>query len=142
MTAGGERTFVDSNVWVYVFDHRDSKKQARARTIIDGLADDVVVSTQVVQETYWNLVRKLKAPASDAAALAAEMLELPTIQVSPDLILAAIGRSRKDPATSFWDALIVEAALAGGCTRLVSEDLQHGRVFDRKLRVENPFGGT
>ena len=28
---------------------------------------------------------------------------------------------------SFYDALIVASALAAGCTRLLSEDLQHGR---------------
>ena len=39
---------------------------------------------------------------------------------------------------SFWDALIVAAALEAGCTRLLTEDLQHGQVIEG-LRVENPF---
>jgi predicted nucleic acid-binding protein len=39
---------------------------------------------------------------------------------------------------SFYDALIVAAALDAGCTRLISEDLQHDQRIDR-LRIENPF---
>ena len=42
---------------------------------------------------------------------------------------------------SFYDSLIVAAALEGGCTRLLSEDLQHGQQIDG-LRVENPFLGA
>ena len=53
------------------------------------------------------------------------------------MILAAVARSTAD-GVAFWDGLIVEAALSAGCTRMLTEDLQHGRVFDG-LRVENPF---
>ena len=41
---------------------------------------------------------------------------------------------------SFWDALVVRAALASGCARLLSEDLQHGQRFEG-LEVVNPFVG-
>jgi predicted nucleic acid-binding protein len=39
---------------------------------------------------------------------------------------------------SFYDSLIIAAALEAGCTRLLSEDLQHGQVIEG-LRIENPF---
>lgn len=42
---------------------------------------------------------------------------------------------------SFWDALIIEAARRAGAVRLVSEDLQRGRVI-AGVAVENPFGGV
>jgi predicted nucleic acid-binding protein len=53
------------------------------------------------------------------------------------MVRAAISASRTE-SLSFWDALIVEAARSRGCTRLLSEDLQDGRMFGR-IRVENPF---
>jgi predicted nucleic acid-binding protein len=53
------------------------------------------------------------------------------------MVFRAISRSRRH-TLSLWDALIVEAALARGCTRLLSEDLQDGRRFGG-LVVENPF---
>jgi len=54
------------------------------------------------------------------------------------MILAAIVRVRT-ARISFWDALIVEAALTAGASTLLTEDLQDGQVFDGLLRVENPF---
>lgn len=57
--------------------------------------------------------------------------------IKPDLVLAAIDlhRLRK---LSFWDALVVRSAVAGGCGRLLTEDLLDGQVIDG-VRVENPF---
>lgn len=40
---------------------------------------------------------------------------------------------------SFYDSLIVAAALETGCTTLYSEDLHHGQVIDGKLEIQNPF---
>ena len=62
----------------------------------------------------------------------------PVVQVDVPIILAAIERVRT-ASISFWDALIVEAALIAGASTLLTEDLQDGQVFDGVLRVENPF---
>ncbi|WP_406872810.1 PIN domain-containing protein [Aminobacter sp. P9b] len=43
---------------------------------------------------------------------------------------------------SFYDALVVAAALRANCTTLWSEDMQHGRVIDGRLRILNPFAGS
>jgi len=40
---------------------------------------------------------------------------------------------------SFWDSLIVASALHNGCTTLCSEDLAHGMMIEKTLRVTNPF---
>ena len=66
-----------------------------------------------------------------------ELAVLPVVQVDTHLIFLAISRSQKDQV-SFWDALIIEAALVGGAFCLYSEDLQHGRIVE-DLRIENPF---
>ena len=55
------------------------------------------------------------------------------------LVLRGVSLSREH-GLSLWDALIVEAARAAGCARLLTEDLQHGRRFGA-VRVENPFRG-
>jgi len=59
------------------------------------------------------------------------------VTVDPELILAAIDLHRLE-SLSFWDALIVRAAQRVGCSVLHSEDLEHGRSYD-KLRVLDPF---
>jgi predicted nucleic acid-binding protein len=62
---------------------------------------------------------------------------LDVVPVQLDLVLGAIDLHRLH-SISFWDALIVRCASAAGCTRLLTEDLQHGQLIDG-VRVENPF---
>jgi predicted nucleic acid-binding protein len=51
--------------------------------------------------------------------------------------LRALGLSKRY-GFSIWDGLIVAAASEARCTKLLTEDLQHGQVIDG-LRIENPF---
>lgn len=48
-------------------------------------------------------------------------------------------RLRETDALSYWDSLIVAAALDAGCTTLYSEDMQHGQIFERCITIVNPF---
>lgn len=40
---------------------------------------------------------------------------------------------------SYWDSLIISAALRTNCNILYTEDLQNGQVIDNKLTISNPF---
>jgi predicted nucleic acid-binding protein len=135
------RTFVDTNVLVYLFDAGSPRKQETARAIVSelGRSGRAVVSTQVLQELYVTVTRKLSPPLSSAEGAAATegLTALSIVQIDTPMILAAIARCR-EASISLWDSLIVEAALAGQCDLLLSEDLQDGRAFG-SLRVENPF---
>lgn len=59
------------------------------------------------------------------------------IATEPQLIVSA-SRLEEEHSLSFWDALIVQAAIQVGAERLVSEDLQDRRRFG-ELTIENPF---
>lgn len=85
------------------------------------------------------VTRKLSTPMSGDDALQAlqRLAVYSTVQIDATLIIRAAERYRRD-MLSFRDGLIVEAALAGGATRLLSEDLQHGREV-AGLVIENPF---
>ncbi len=135
------RTFLDTNVLVYLFDADAPGKQARARETLARALEQgaVVVSTQVLQEFFVTVTRKLARPlpATEAEVALRRLIELPVVQVDPDMILAAAVSGRRD-RISFWDALILAAASAAGCGEVLSEDLQHGRSFGR-VRVVNPF---
>jgi predicted nucleic acid-binding protein len=138
------RAFLDTNVLVYAYDDSSSAKQQRARELVETLANDerALLSTQVLQEFYVVVTRRLQVPVlEDVAQEAVEtLLALPIVQVTPALIVDGIRRSRVDQL-ALWDALIVEAALAGGASVLYSEDLQDGRRFG-DLQIVNPFHGT
>ena len=135
-----DRTFLDTNVLLYLFDVGEPAKSRIARRAYDALAPgDGVLSTQVLQEFYWNARRKLRPPLGTDAALRS-LLDLSaheTVVVGVPLIAAAVARGAED-RLAFWDALVVESALEARCTRLLTEDLRHGRRFG-PLRVENPF---
>ncbi len=135
------RTFFDTNVLVYLFDNRDPEKKIRAQQVFAEESERglVVLSTQVLQEFYWAVTRKLASPLTREVGeeRVRDFCELPLVRVDSPMILAAITRSRSQ-RFAFWDALIVEAALKAGAKRLLTEDLQHGqRIGD--LTVENPF---
>lgn len=135
------RVFFDTNILVYLYDEDAAEKKDRARDLFktEANAGRIVLSTQVLQEFYVVVTRKLAVPLAPEAAedVVRNLSILPIVHIDAERILAAISRSRQRQF-SFWDALIIEAALTGGADRLLSEDLQHGQVIDG-LRIENPF---
>ncbi len=134
--------FFDTNVLVYTVDRRDPTKQATAQALVgQALATGSgVISFQVVQETLNALTRRARQvmPAADAADLLAELLvPMWTVHPSAKLYGKALEVQGRQ-GFSFYDSLIVAAALQAGCKRLYSEDLQHGQKVG-SLRIENPF---
>jgi predicted nucleic acid-binding protein len=134
-----DRVFLDTNILLYLFDTDSPEKQLRARALIEqyGFAEEAFISTQVVQEFYANVTRKLKVLEQRALAAAQQLCRFPMVQVSISMILTAIEIAQRH-RLSFWDSLIVQAATVAGCSMLLTEDLQHGSQIGN-LRIENPF---
>lgn len=138
------RSFLDTNVLVYLFDRSDPAKQARAREVVRegaGGDEDYVVSTQVLLEFYAVVTSKLEPPlAHDTAVRVVERLSaLPVVAPSPGMVVEAM-QFAHEHVLSIWDALIVRAARAAICDRILTEDLADGSVLGG-VRVENPFLG-
>jgi predicted nucleic acid-binding protein len=135
------RSFFDTNVLVYLFDEDAPEKKARARQLLETEVQEgrAILSTQVLQEFYVAVTRKLARPlpAEDAERAVRNLTAFPLVQVDAAMMMSAVGRSQK-LQYSFWEALIIEAALIGGAHLLYSEDLQHGRKIDG-LEIQNPF---
>lgn len=133
--------FADTNILVYAFDSSEPEKQEIAQQMLEryGNAGELMLSTQVLQEFFVTVTHKLTKPlsAETAQSLVRSFSLYPVVQVMPDLIQSAIERYRQE-SFSFWDSLVVEAALAGDCQILLSEDMQDGREIGQ-LRIENPF---
>ena len=133
--------FFDTNILVYLFDQDVPDKRDRAKVLFqqEVEAGRFVTSTQVLQEFYVAATRNLAVPlpVADAEEAVRALADLSIVPVDSSMILSAIDRSRS-MQVSFWDALIIEAALSVGATCLLTEDLQHGRQIDG-LRITNPF---
>jgi predicted nucleic acid-binding protein len=135
------KTFLDSNILVYSVDESPAEKakHERAVELLSAQPENLVVSTQVLQEFYVVTTRKLKNPLSEEVAARAVrgIAKLDVVGVDVPLVLSAVDTSRT-AQVSLWDALIIEAASRAGCERVLSEDLNEGRVI-RGVRIENPF---
>ena len=140
MNAG--RHFLDTNIFVYTFDLQAKKKAKRAENLIaEALASGAgMISYQVAQEFISVARRPFRTPMSF------EQIErywhttlrpLLLVHSSPGLIISALDVARRDQI-SWYDSLIVAAAIQGDCAVLYSEDMQHGRRFGDCV-VHNPF---
>ncbi len=134
--------FIDTNVFIYHLDATDARKQAIAEAIVrEALAGGkACISFQVIQECLNTVLRKAAVTLSPEAArsyldaVLAPLLQVPASVALYQRALDVQGRWR----FSFYDSLIVAAALDTGCRQLLSEDLQHGQRIET-LTVHNPF---
>lgn len=133
------RTFLDTNVLVYMFDSADLVKQDRALAAFASVpAESAVISAQVLSE-FASACSRLADPLShdDIDDALASLSRLSTVPVSADLVLRARA-IRKTASVSHWDAQIIAAAADAGCERILTEDLQHGQAI-AGIRIESPF---
>ncbi len=136
------RFFLDTNIFVYSFDRTAAAKNRRATQLIREAVSTRkgIVSYQVVQEFFNLALRRFAEPMSVPEAeqyLGAVFRPLLAVQSSLALVSEAL-RLTDRYRLSWYDSLIVAAAIEGGCGVLYSEDLQHGHRFGQ-LKVENPF---
>lgn len=134
--------FLDTNVIVYSFDSDAPEKQARSRSLIAAALQNhsATISYQVVQEFLNVATRKFASPMTGDQAsdyLNAVLMPLCTVWPSGALYTAALS-VRDETGFTFYDALIVAGAIEASCKRLLTEDLQDGRVV-RGLKIVNPF---
>lgn len=134
-----ERVFLDTNVLVYADDLDAGPKRDRARAVVrEHVASGAaVLSTQVLQEFFAIATRKLGLAPEVARARVEAFAQLDVVLIRTELIVGAIDLHRLR-SLSFWDALVVRSAVAAGCSRLLTEDLNHGQVIEG-VRIENPF---
>jgi len=133
------KAFLDANILVYAQDRDSPAKRRRSREVIAALAESGagVISTQVLQEFYVAVTRKLGVAPLAAKGVLQTFKVFEIVQTSPDLIEDAIDCSVLN-GVSFWDALVVVAAAASGCTVVYSEDLNPGQTI-QGVRIDNPF---
>jgi predicted nucleic acid-binding protein len=131
--------FFDTNVVVYAYDRMDTVKCERARALLEAHALDgsLTLSTQVLQETYAVLIRKALVEPAKALFAVETLAASRVVGSNASFVLDALRLAQRH-RLSVWDALIVQAALAAGCTTLFTEDLQAGQRFGN-LEVVNPF---
>ena len=132
-------TFVDTNILLYAISTH-SEEAGKTRTAKTILSDpNLTLSVQVLQEFYVQATRPTRTDPlthQEATALIQYWLRHRIVPITAQVMLDALD-IKKRYQTSYWDAAILAAAVAG-CTKLLSEDLNPGQNYD-SIRVINPF---
>lgn len=136
-----DKAFVDTNILVYAHDTALGAKHDRALALIERLwvSRSGVLSTQVLQELRISLRKKVARPFSDEETrqVIEDYLSWEIVVNTPASILDAMEIETRHKV-SFWDALILSAALSSGAGVLYSEDLSDGQAYG-PIRVVNPL---
>lgn len=133
MSAGD--TFFDTSVLFYLLSN-DVRKADRVEAL---LAHRGIISVQVLNEFTAVALRKVGLPLLEIREILDTVRAVCTVEpltaTTHDRGMEIFERYK----FSFYDSVIVAAALIVGAKVLYSEDLQHGQVIDRQLRIVNPF---
>ena len=132
--------FLDTNIFVYMLDGSDDLKRRRAEELVQRSLSRGTgcISYQVVQETLNVAIKKLGFADEDSRTLLSDILA-PLWTVYPSAGLYERGLEvRARYRFSFYDSIIIAGAIESGCTRLLTEDLQHGQRI-QSLTIEDPF---
>ena len=133
------RSFIDTNVLVYAEASDVPAKQRMALDLLKQLFESTtgVLSTQVLQE-YCNVaIKKLKLPLAHIRAQLDLYEQFEVVQVTPTIIRAGLDL-HQTRSVSFYDAIVLASAQTAGCSVLLSEDMNAGKLVGG-VRVENPF---
>ncbi|MBC5767102.1 PIN domain-containing protein [Ramlibacter sp. GTP1] len=129
------RFFLDTNVLLYLFSGETGKAD-RAEAL---LLERPTISVQVLNEFTSVALRKLsmgwdevdESLAAIKASCAMESLTEETHETGC--------RLAQRYSLNVYDAMIAASALLAGCNVLYSEDMQHGLLLEKRLRIVDPF---
>ncbi|MGI0479455.1 PIN domain-containing protein [Geminocystis sp. CENA526] len=142
MSVDSQSYFIDSNIWLYRFivnpnDLNSIKKQQIAIEITSK--DNLFISTQVINEVCFNLIKKAKFNDFQIDNLIKEF-NLGCEILSLDFLTVEYAvKLRKNYCLSFWDSLIVASAILGNVNIIYSEDMQNNLIIENKVTIINPF---
>jgi predicted nucleic acid-binding protein len=136
---------VDTNVLVYRFDPRDTRKQGIADSLLRaGIAGDSIrIPHQALVEFYRAVTRSISGYGrlledNDARRETEEMLAQFSILYPDESVVRTALRGMAAYQLSWFDAHLWAYAEVFGLSELISEDFQHGRLYG-SVRVVNPF---
>jgi predicted nucleic acid-binding protein len=130
--------FFDTNVLLYLLSS-DAAKADKAEGLLAGGG---TISIQVLNEFAAVASRKLRMPWSEIRDVLSQVRAVCAVHpVSIETHERALSLAERY-GLSFYDALVVSAALLANCRTLHSEDMQDGQVIDRQLTIRNPFAAS
>jgi len=134
-----DKVFLDTNVLIYAYSVDEKEKQEKATALLNIYSEQLIISNQVLNEISNTLFKKFRKTSLEVRSVILEISSALTVvnfHLKTQLVAITI---KERYGLQFYDSLIIATALEYGCTKLISEDMQHGLVIDNCLTVENPF---
>lgn len=134
-----DNVFIDTNVWIYLYRNEDTEKKNIAENLIENNFENIIISTQILNEMYSTISKKTVNVQSRVKDIIIETIaNFRVTDISTfDVIRAMEIKDRY--GFSYWDSLVIASALESGCSILYTEDLQHNQLIDNSLKIINPF---
>ncbi|QJD97732.1 PIN domain-containing protein [Mucilaginibacter robiniae] len=132
-----DRVFLDSNILVYTYSSTEPEKQAIARQLV--IKNNSFISTQVLQELCNIVTRKFKFSYPVAIQAIEECSANNDVHVNSGNTVLQACRVADRYGFSFYDSLIIAAAIESNCSILYSEDMRDGQLIEGVITIKNPF---
>jgi predicted nucleic acid-binding protein len=132
-----DNCFIDTNILVYCYTADEPVKRKKALAVC--VAPNAFISTQVLTEFSNTLKKKFDFLWKDIELTVNEVDSDFNVHINKPATVEQACRIADKYKYSFYDSLIISAALACNCAILYSEDMQHGQVIEDRLKIINPF---
>jgi predicted nucleic acid-binding protein len=137
-----DKCFWDSNLWIYLFIKSTNPDDIRKKEVLQNmlrLRPNLISSVQVLNEVSNALMRKYRFSEDEMRLFVEKILVLTENQpLFASLTLKALELKARYQL-GWYDSIIITSALESGCSILYSEDLNHGLVIEKTLKIQNPF---
>ena len=131
-----DKVFIDTNIILYAISTQDADKRSIATPIILG---DATISAQVINEVSVNLIKKLKFNENMIQKFVdSSYHRYNVVELTRNVFIRA-SELREKYNFSYYDSIIVSAAIIANCNILYSEDMQHELIVENRLQIINPF---
>ena len=135
-----DKAFIDTNIFIYIQRTDEPMKTKISEKTIAFF--DCFTSTQVLNETCNILTKKYPSPKDKVKRVLHSIQKSCTmVTVTNDYPAKALDYQSKY-SISYYDALMIVAALKANCKYLISEDMQDGLIIDKKLQIVNIYKHT
>lgn len=129
--------FLDTNILVYAYSDTELQKQAISRKLISENIS--FISTQVLQELSNTLFRKFRSTWPQITEAVKEVSINNLVHANSEATIQLAIKTAEQYRFSFYDSLIIAAALECKCSKLYSEDMSHGQLIEKQITIINPF---
>jgi len=131
-----DKIFIDTNIILYAISTQDENKRSIAAPIV---LSNATISAQVINEVSVNLLKKMKLREDTIKKfIDSSYHRYNVVELTRNVFMRA-SELREGYNFSYYDSIIVSAAIIANCTILYSEDMQHELIVENRLQIINPF---